>query len=189
VDEQGCPVDSDGDGIPDGIDTCAKTPSGAHVDERGCPSDGDGDGVFDGIDQCPGTERGVKVNPRGCEVAAPFKPQQPQLVLEDVFFGWDAAKLLPESLPVLDKVAESLVAWSDVRVEIQGHTDGTGDEGYNQWLSVQRAEAVRAYLVGKGVGEDRMSVRGLGATQPRADDKTPDGRAANRRVELKKLDP
>jgi OOP family OmpA-OmpF porin len=66
VDAQGCPKDADRDGVPDGADRCPDTPAGAKVDAQGCPLDADGDGVYDGIDQCPDTPRGATVDTRGC---------------------------------------------------------------------------------------------------------------------------
>jgi OOP family OmpA-OmpF porin len=66
----GCPIDTDRDGVPDGLDQCPDTPAGATVDERGCPRDSDADGVFDGIDQCPDTPSGVAVDARGCPLDA-----------------------------------------------------------------------------------------------------------------------
>jgi outer membrane protein OmpA-like peptidoglycan-associated protein len=66
VDAKGCPIDSDGDGVPDGIDQCPDTPKGAVVDAKGCPIDSDGDGVPDGIDQCPNTPKGAVVDAKGC---------------------------------------------------------------------------------------------------------------------------
>jgi hypothetical protein len=71
VDETGCPVDSDGDGVPDGLDACPNTPAGATVDERGCPMDSDNDGVYDGIDRCPNTPAGVQVDETGCPIEEP----------------------------------------------------------------------------------------------------------------------
>jgi len=66
VDAKGCPNDSDGDGVLDGLDQCPDTPKGATVDVKGCPMDSDGDGVLDGIDQCPNTPKGAKVDAKGC---------------------------------------------------------------------------------------------------------------------------
>ena len=69
VDAYGCPRDSDGDGVLDGLDACADTPAGATVNTRGCPSDSDGDGVFDGLDKCPGTDANLQVDVEGCPIA------------------------------------------------------------------------------------------------------------------------
>lgn len=68
LDAKGCPIDSDGDGVPDGIDQCPNTPLGAKVDAKGCPIDSDGDGVPDGIDQCPDTPKGAVVDAKGCPI-------------------------------------------------------------------------------------------------------------------------
>ncbi len=68
LDKRGCPVDSDQDGVPDGLDKCPNTPLGAHVDATGCPIDSDGDGVPDGIDQCPDTPKGATVDAKGCPI-------------------------------------------------------------------------------------------------------------------------
>jgi OOP family OmpA-OmpF porin len=68
VGSDGCPLDSDKDGVFDGTDQCPDTPAGAKVDAKGCPTDADGDGVADGLDKCPGTPKGVKVNGEGCPI-------------------------------------------------------------------------------------------------------------------------
>src|SRR2546425_133219 len=68
VDLRGCPMDSDADGVYDGLDQCPNTPTGAHVDPRGCPMDSDSDGVYDGIDQCPNTPAGARVDAKGCPI-------------------------------------------------------------------------------------------------------------------------
>jgi OOP family OmpA-OmpF porin len=189
VDARGCPMDSDGDGVYDGLDKCPGTPKGAIVDKDGCPLDSDGDGVYDGLDKCPGTPPGTKVDADGCPVKkALFEPGKKKLVLEGVHFAIDKAVLTPDSYAILDRVAESLKDWPDVRVEVGGHTDSTGTAAYNQDLSRRRAEAVRDYLIKKGIDGSRLEAKGYGETQPVADDGTSAGRAKNRRVELTKLD-
>ncbi len=192
VDERGCPLDEDSDGVFDGIDRCPGTPAGTKVDSKGCPLDSDGDGVNDNLDKCPDTPRGTTVDADGCPPppkAAPlFEEGKKELVLEGVNFESEKAVLLPESAAALDRVAESLADWPEVRVEIGGHTDGTGAAGYNLTLSEKRAQAVMDYLVGKGIDASRMTVKGYGETKPIADNRTADGRARNRRVELTRLD-
>jgi outer membrane protein OmpA-like peptidoglycan-associated protein len=186
VDAQGCPVDSDGDGVPDGIDRCPDTPRGAVVDDRGCPVDSDGDGVPDGIDQCPGTPPGTRVNAMGCAVL--FDEGQETLVLRDVNFETDSAKLTPESEAFLQSVALSLTrVATDVQVEVAGHTDSTGSEGHNLRLSQRRADAVRTFLIGQGVPGTRLQAKGYGESEPVDDNRTEAGRAKNRRVELRRL--
>jgi outer membrane beta-barrel protein len=185
VDARGCPKDSDGDGVFDGIDRCPDTPKGATVDETGCPIDSDGDGVYDGIDQCPGTRPGVAVNSVGCEIL--FDEERKTLVLGDINFEFDSDKLTAESEGILDSVAESLAHFAKARVEVAGHTDSKGGESYNLGLSQRRADAVKAYLVGKGIDASRMETRGYGESAPIADNSTEEGMAQNRRVELKKI--
>jgi len=81
-------------------------------------------------------------------------------------------------------VAESLIDWPEIRVEVGGHTDSQGDAGYNQKLSEGRARAVRDYLIRRGVAADRLVARGYGENRPIADNATEMGREMNRRVEL-----
>ena len=186
VDATGCPKDADGDGVCDGIDKCPGTAKGCTVDASGCPKDADGDGVCDGVDKCPATPAGRKVDEKGCE-PLPL-PQKEPLVLEGVNFENDSAKLAPESSVTLDAVAASLLAWSEVKVEIAGHTDATGSDAYNLKLSERRASSVLDYLASKGVDASRLAAKGYGESQPVAENKTAEGRARNRRVELKRLD-
>jgi OOP family OmpA-OmpF porin len=193
VDARGCPKDSDGDGVFDGIDRCPDTPKGCQVDAAGCPKDSDGDGVCDGIDRCPDTPRGTKVDVTGCPIAAPkappvFEPGKKVLVLEGVNFEYDKAVLTADSTATLDKVLAGLRDWPEVRVEIGGHTDSRGTDAYNQKLSERRSEAVKAYFAERGIDPSRLTTRGFGESQPLADNKTDEGRARNRRVELTKLD-
>ena len=153
--------------------------------------DSDGDGVYDGIDQCPDTPRGVRVDARGCptqEVAPSLFPAgQATLVLNGVYFASDRSDLSDASKGVLDGVAVQLQAYGDVRVEVAGHTDSTNTEQYNQKLSERRAESVRAYLESRGVAPDRMTANGYGEAVPIADNTTVEGRTINRRVELVRL--
>jgi OmpA-OmpF porin, OOP family len=216
VDANGCPKDSDGDGIPDGLDRCSATPKGATVDALGCPGDEDADGVLDGLDRCPRTPIGAAVNASGCAAgqqagrqpvnapppdtsAAPTSraarppglelPTGAPMVLEGVTFESGSARLQPGSYVELDSIAQVLLANRTLRVEIGGHTDNAGTPADNQHLSTLRAEAVRNYLVAKGVPFQQMVARGYGSTVPRTPDTTPRGRAANRRVEIKPLPP
>ena len=211
VDSTGCPRDSDGDSIPDGIDRCSETPQGAVVDALGCPGDEDGDGVLDGLDRCPRTPAGATVNSNGCVAGQPGRAPSPRpdttpapravqppapalpsgapMVLENVTFGTGSARLQTRSYVELDSIAKVLIANPTLRVEIGGHTDNAGSPADNQHLSTLRAEAVRNYLVAKGVPFQQVVARGYGATQPRTPDTTPRGRAANRRVEIKQLPP
>lgn len=190
VDASGCPTDADGDGVSDGLDQCPNTPKGCKVDAKGCPADGDRDGVCDGLDECPDTPAGEKVDAKGCSAAPPapapiFTPEKKELILEGVNFETDSATLTPEATTILDRVAESLVYWKDVKFEVGGHTDSVGADTYNQKLSQRRAQSVMDYLASKGVDAARMTAKGYGEKAPIADNKTAEGRAKNRRVALK----
>jgi outer membrane protein OmpA-like peptidoglycan-associated protein len=189
VDANGCslPKDGDNDGVMDNVDRCLNTPAGDKVDANGCslPKDSDNDGVADPNDQCPNTAAGAKVDSRGCPQL--FQEQQTTLILEGVTFETAKAVLTPEAKVILDKVAESLVANPEVRVEVAGYTDSRGARAYNVRLSQDRAASVRAYLVEKGVAADRMTAKGYGPDSPVDSNATDAGRARNRRVELHKL--
>lgn len=106
------------------------------------------------------------------------------LVLEGVNFDFDKAVIRPQDYAKLDQDVDALKAWGDVEVEVAGHTCSIGTEEYNLGLSQRRAEAVRNYLVSKGVPADRLTVRGYGESRPVASNATREGRAQNRRVEL-----
>ncbi|MCP3979274.1 MAG: OmpA family protein [bacterium] len=188
VSASGCPLDSDGDGSYDGIDLCSDTPVGVEVDEIGCARDDDGDGVYDGIDRCPDTPAGETVGAQGCMLPSTRIDVGETVVLEGVAFELGSETLTLEAEKALANVVEALQQVPDVRVEVGGHTDNSGSETLNRWLSTRRAEAVRAYLIDLGVDRDRLEARGYGDRQPIADNETPEGRALNRRVELKRLD-
>jgi OOP family OmpA-OmpF porin len=153
VDAKGCslPKDADGDGVNDDVDACKDTPAGDKVDAKGCslPKDSDGDGVNDDKDRCANTPAGVKVDEDGCQVL--FEATKKTLILEGVNFQTGKADLTPESQTILDAVASSLVANEEIKVQVGGHTDNTGSAAVNKRMSAARAEAVRQYLISKGV--------------------------------------
>jgi outer membrane protein OmpA-like peptidoglycan-associated protein len=110
-------------------------------------------------------------------------PDKP-LVLHGVKFEFDKSRLTVKADSLLDLVAISMKKHPDAKVEVIGHTDWVGTEAYNQRLSIQRAEAVRDYLIRNGVEAENLTFKGLGETNPMADNSTDAGRALNRRVEL-----
>ncbi len=108
-------------------------------------------------------------------------------VLEGVNFRPGTAAITPESRAVLDRVAQSLLASPGARFEVAGYTDSSGSPAYNMSLSQARANMVRWYLIDRGVPSAQLTARGYGPENPIASNDTPDGRARNRRVELRRL--
>lgn len=103
----------------------------------------------------------------------------------EVLFKTNEATLLPIAQTQLDKVAEALKSQGDdKKIVVEGHTDAKGKDAYNQSLSQRRAEAVRSYLVSRGIESDMIQAVGKGEVEPIADNKTAEGRANNRRVEI-----
>ena len=102
----------------------------------------------------------------------------------DAFFDFDKSVIKPEGKAKLDDLIGKI---KDINLEViiaVGHTDSVGSDSYNQKLSVRRSEAVKAYLVSKGIEKNRVYTEGKGEKQPVADNKTAEGRAKNRRVEI-----
>jgi OOP family OmpA-OmpF porin len=177
VDARGCELDSDGDGVTDSRDQCPETPAGAKVDARGCEPDDDGDGVADSKDKCPDTHKGAKVDTNGCEIAE-------VIVLKGVNFETASNRLTQDSIGILDKVADTLIARPHIAIEVAGYTDSRGSAAYNRTLSRKRAQAVADYLIKRGVKAENLTAKGYGEENPVADNKTAEGQAENRRVEL-----
>ncbi|SDK85676.1 OmpA-OmpF porin, OOP family [Franzmannia pantelleriensis] len=109
---------------------------------------------------------------------------EPVVLSSEVTFAFDSAELRPEASMTLDEVAHRLRENTDLRVNIDGHTDSVGNPQYNQGLSQRRADSVRDYLVSQGIAENRMRTRGFGEERPVATNETDEGRAQNRRVEI-----
>ena len=187
-DDNGCP-DSDGDGIADARDRCPKDPRGDQPDplREGCPlKDDDSDGIANSQDNCP-AEAGPQSN-QGCPL------EKKQLVAitkekleikEKVYFASGNATILPRSFGLLGQIAKILSEHPEVgRVLVEGHTDSKGSAELNRRLSLDRALAVRTFLVGKGVAEARLEAQGHGPDRPAAPNETVAGREKNRRVEL-----
>ena len=180
---QGCPVpDTDGDGLNDESDACPQ--KAGTVEFNGCPiPDSDGDGLNDKEDKCP-TEAGIKAN-NGCPEVKKEIVEKVNYAAKQVFFSLGSDKITPPSYPALDEVADILLKHTNLRLTIDGYTDNTGTPAINLALSQKRADAVKKYLVEKGVAETRIRAAGHGQEGAVADNGTEEGRARNRRVEMK----
>lgn len=182
----GCP-DTDGDGIIDGKDDCPKV-KGPKAN-KGCPwPDTDGDGILDKDDDCPKV-KGIASN-KGCPKVEPVviitAEAEQQLKDYAKVINFNSAKsTFKEGVePKLDAIYEIMKTFPKANFSIGGHTDSQGKATYNQKLSDQRANAVRDYLITKGLTSSRLSAYGFGEDYPVADNKTRTGRASNRRVEI-----
>lgn len=195
--------DSDGDGVMDELDKCPDTPKGVAVDGSGCPlpepkmeiiketipmsfdnnecpvkidgPDRDRDGVEDDIDQCPNTPCDFTVDKKGCPVKANLR----------IHFETDKARITEQSRPLVERFADFLVTNKGSLVHIIGHTDWRGSDEYNMVLSKKRAKSVRDALIELGVSASRISTEGKGEREPMATNKTVEGMALNRRIEVK----
>ena len=107
------------------------------------------------------------------------------IILDHVLFDFDKTAIKPDGGKILDRLVAFLKENSDKRAELEGHTDSVGADNYNQALSEKRAAAVKDYVVKRGIDGSRIATQGFGKTKPIADNKTADGRAKNRRVEVK----
>ncbi len=179
----GCPIpDTDKDGINDEEDKCRDVAGVARY--QGCPvPDSDNDGINDEEDKCPNLA-GVAEN-QGCPAIAEEIKKKIDYAASNIYFTTGSAKLLGKSNKGLNDVVKILKDNPDLKLGIHGHTDNVGKPEKNQVLSENRAAAVKKYLVTKGVDESRITSVGHGMDEPVADNKTPGGRAKNRRVELK----
>ena len=178
VDRVGCSLDSDMDGVTTGQDRCPASRAGADVDIYGCENDEDNDGVVDHRDDCLGTRAGARTDVKGCEI-------KDIISLPGVSFETGRDVLLPGMEYLLQAAADTLKKHPDLQIEVAGHSDDIGDANMNIGLSMRRAKTVRNYLIRYGVEESRLTFKGYGEAQPIADNSTAEGRATNRRVELR----
>ena len=194
-DEDGCPeYDNDKDGIVDVADKCPNIPEDydGFQDEDGCPEetgDTDGDGILDDVDMCIKQVETFNsyMDADGCLDKAPRGVRVTKnaiIIDEKIYFQTAKAVILPKSYDILNSVAQAMVDYSNIKVQVQGHTDSDGSNSYNLKLSNRRANAVREYLIKAGVEESRLESKGFGETTPIADNKTAAGKEKNRRVEF-----
>jgi len=200
----GCPWgDADHDGVTDNLDSCPHI--AGPVENHGCPwPDADGDGVPDYLDSCPHVpgpvsnhgcplpkKEPIKIVEKKEPVKIVEKPveKQPEEVLKTDFnnleFELNRAVIKQSSYADLDEIAKILNKHPNLKIEISGHTDNVGSEVANLKLSKARAMAVRTALVSRKVASSRIKVLYFGSSKPIAPNTTVEGRAKNRRVEMK----
>ncbi|PWJ63706.1 MULTISPECIES: OmpA family protein [unclassified Fibrobacter] len=192
-----------------GLDNCPEEAEDfdGFQDDDGCPDpDNDRDGLCDpwveakgmlsnfahickGVDLCP--EQAESLNDYkdddGCPDEVPQPPKK-VFVLEGVNFESGKATITPDSYISLMKVVDIMETFTEATFQIVGHTDNVGNKDKNKQLSADRAAAVKNFLVEKGINESRMVTDGMGDTKPVASNKTPEGRAQNRRIEFIRTD-
>lgn len=180
---KGCPwPDTDNDGLLDKDDDCPYI--AGPIKNNGCPyQDTDNDGVLDKDDDCPNTA-GPSSN-KGCPVIEKEIEEILKTAFNDLEFenGKDIIKIT--SFASLDELAEVLKKKPTWGLQLAGHTDNVGDDQKNLILSKKRAEAVKNYMITKGIDALRLNTLYFGETMPIAPNDTPEGRQKNRRVEMK----
>lgn len=180
----GCP-DQDGDTVADSVDECIEEPGSPEA--FGC-FDEDGDHVPDYRDMCPEEKADERADPKysdGCPTRVVVSAKA-IVINEKVFFDTGKATIKPESFELLGEVADTLKKYQNIKkVQIEGHTDVTGDHDQNVTLSNDRAGSVRTHLMEEhGIEEERLTSKGFGPDKPLAEGDTPEAYAKNRRVEF-----
>jgi len=165
-------TDTDGDGLTDYAEVMTHKTNPLNVDTDGGTID-DGTEVKRGTDPLDPNDDVIKINV--------------PIVLEGITFAFNKAEISPESDKVLMGALKTLKTYPDIVVEISGHTDNVGSNAYNQKLSQKRADAVKAWLVAKGIPSERITSVGYGEEHPRVANDTEDNMRLNRRIEFKRI--
>ena len=181
---RGCP-DTDGDGVADKDDKC---PTVAGPKENGgCPIlDADKDGVADKDDDCP-TVAGLASN-KGCPEVTTEVVENLKIQAKSVYFNSGKSSFKTgdaETIASLDAIKEILKNYPNAKWSIEGHTDSTGSDKLNQKLSEDRANAIKKVLIDNGIKSENLTAVGFGKAKPIASNKTKEGRAQNRRTEVR----
>jgi outer membrane protein OmpA-like peptidoglycan-associated protein len=193
--KNGCPADRDGDGIPDAEDACPDVKGIKSGDPRknGCPpppADRDDDGVPDAEDACPDVKGSPDPDPKknGCPHVTVTKSEI--VISSQIRFLYGRSKITqtvdPVSDALLTEVRDAIQAHPEMKhIEVQGHADPVGGDEFNNLLSQARADAVREWLIRRGIPAEKLTAKGYGSHVPIASNDTDEGRAQNRRVQFK----
>ena len=194
--------DWDEDGVFDRLDRCNNTPHGCIVDK--CPDTPAGARVSKS--GCTDAQQNAMMRRAPVAERPPVTPQpaappvmdeevrrqletRGKIRLENVYFEKNSSKILPESEDELNRLAQGLEKFPELRFEIEGHTDTRGSASYNLRLSQERADAVRHELIQRGVAADRLTAKGYGESQPMTQERNEEEVLRNRRVEMRVLNP
>lgn len=185
---KGCPdLDADGDGIPLPCDKC---PNESSAEADGCPiRDADSDGIPDDRDKCPKepeTKNGFE-DDDGCPDEIPKEVEKFTGSITGITFVQGSATIAVASNRTLKAASDILKKYPSLSIEVSGHTSSEGALDFNEKLSLDRAEAVKKWLVDDGIPDSRITARGAGPSEPVADNETQLGRAKNRRIEFRIL--
>lgn len=189
----GCPSDRDGDGVFDTEDSCRDAAGEPNDDalRNGCPEDPDGDGIKWADDACPNTRGEAQADPKknGCPTHSPgIAPPSENEVGHHVLFRvskWSHEDLVtPLTNKLAAQIREAVGQPGVAYIEIQGHTDDSGEDRLNDQVALKRAETVRDWLVAKGLPGDKLKTKGYSWTRPVADNRVRQGRLKNRRVQF-----
>ncbi|HMY15503.1 MAG TPA: OmpA family protein [Polyangium sp.] len=189
--KNGCPADEDVDSILDTDDACPKV-AGIKQDDpkkNGCPSDRDNDGIFDAEDACP-DQKGSSDEDKTKHGCPHVTVTQTEIVISrQVKFKFGESSLThtvdPVSDDLLTEVRDAIIDHPEIeQIEVQGHTDNVGKDEVNRQLSYERAEAVRRWLVQKGIKPGKLAAKGYGSSKPIATNDTEEGKQQNRRVQF-----
>lgn len=203
----GCPQDGDGDGVLDDTDACPGERGAKSADPKrnGCPLDSDGDAIADAVDACPNQkgERSADARRNGCPVpgrpaasrpdpgaGVATSPESGSGLNASIEFNLYGKYRTQTAEPVTDEqlrsIKDAIMGDPSIdMVEVQGHTDDSGDASFNANLALERAQEVRRWLIGVGVPASKLVAKGYGDRVPVGDNRIFDGRQKNRRVDFK----
>ena len=188
VGKDGIALDDDGDGVPNGLDLQEDTVKDAIVDESGVAYDDDNDGVPNGIDKEPNTPEGLLVDKTGrALIRQDYSLFREGLIrLNTITYEGGSTDVPEDSMHVLNEIGRIMMKYPALKIQIEGHTDSTGDPAFNLRIARERAFKVLEEIVKRfpELSRDRLRAVGFGSDKPLASNNTIQGRQANRRVEF-----